>query len=112
MQVAFHVAKNGEQAIGYFDRIDRENQTAKPALVILDINLPRKPGFEVLKHLRRSRRCAKARVIVVSTSNSARDREQMKELGADHYFQKPSEFAGFLKLGELVQELLSAGEPS
>src|SRR5262249_7095276 len=65
-----HVARNGEQAIQFFDRADRASDAPCPALVILDINLPRKPGYEVLKHMRRGRRCGRTPVIVVSTSDS------------------------------------------
>jgi len=110
--VSLYVARNGEQATSYFDRVDRDSETPGPALVILDINLPRKPGYEVLKHLRKSRRSATAHVIVVSTSDSPRDRDQMKQLGADRYFRKPSEYAGFMKLGELVKALLSSDDRS
>jgi DNA-binding NarL/FixJ family response regulator len=52
-------------------------------------------------------RCAQAHVIVVSTSDSKSDREVMKELGADGYFRKPSEFDEFMKLGELVKSVLA-----
>jgi DNA-binding response OmpR family regulator len=59
--------------------------------------------------MRRSRRCANALVIAVSTSDSARDREQMTELGVNGYFRKPSEYAAFMKLGDLVKGLLAEG---
>jgi hypothetical protein len=55
----------------------------------------------------RRRRCANALVIAVSTSDSARDREQMTELGVNGYFRKPSECAAFMKLGDLVKGLLA-----
>jgi CheY-like chemotaxis protein len=72
-----HVVRDGEQAIRYFDAADGDASAPCPSLVILDINLPKKQGGEVLKHMRRSRRCANALVIAVSTSGSARDREHI-----------------------------------
>lgn len=111
LPVALHVVKDGEQAMRYFDHADGDASMPCPSLVILDINLPKMQGGEVLKHIRRSRRCANALVIAVSSSNSARDREQMTELGANGYFRKPSEYAEFMKLGEIVRELLAAGTP-
>jgi two-component system, chemotaxis family, response regulator Rcp1 len=111
LPVALHVVKDGEQAVRYFDRADGDDSLPCPSLVILDINLPKKQGGEVLKHMRRSRRCGNAIVIAVSTSASARDREQMTELGAQAYFRKPSEYADFMKLGEIVKELLAGGTP-
>jgi DNA-binding NarL/FixJ family response regulator len=71
----------------------------------------KKQGSEVLKHMRRSRRCANALVIAVSTSDSAPDREQMTKLGVNGYFHKPSEYAAFMKLGDIVKALLAGGTP-
>jgi DNA-binding response OmpR family regulator len=81
-----------------------------PSVVILDINLPRKQGGEVLKHMRRSR-CQNALVIVVSSSDSVRDHKQMTELGANAYFYKPSEYSDFMKLGDIVLQFLRSWAP-
>ena len=105
--VAVHVVRNGEQAIHFFDRADHVPNAPCAELVILDINLPRRPGYEVLKRVRKSAKCGKAHVIAVSTSDSDSDRQQMAELGAEHYFRKPSEYADFMKLGEIVKGLLT-----
>ena len=107
LPVVVHVVKDGEQAVQFFDRSDADASVPCPALVLLDINLPKKEGDEVLKHMRHSRRCAAALVIVVSSSDSPRDRQQMKSLGADGYFRKPSEYDSFMKLGEMVKTLLA-----
>jgi chemotaxis family two-component system response regulator Rcp1 len=100
------VVHDGEQAIRFFDEVDGDITAPCPALVILDINLPRKHGGEVLQHMRGTRRCGGALVIAVSTSDSAHDREQMTKLGANAYFRKPSEYADFMKLGDMVKRLL------
>jgi chemotaxis family two-component system response regulator Rcp1 len=100
------VVSDGEKAIRLFEKIDSDDNLACPALVILDINLPKKNGGQVLRHMRNTRRCAAARVLVVTSSDSARDRETMAGLGADGYFRKPSDYEHFMKLGGLVRELL------
>jgi len=74
--------------------------------MILDINLPKKHGGQVLQHMRKTRRCATALVLVVTSSDSLRDRETMAKLGANGYFRKPSDYEHFMKLGSLVKELL------
>lgn len=106
LALTLHFATDGEQAVRFFNRVDGDPALPCPALVILDINLPKKRGGEVLKHLRESYRCRKAVVIAVSSSDSARDREEMSRLGADGYFRKPSEYEEFLKLGDIVDRLL------
>jgi chemotaxis family two-component system response regulator Rcp1 len=111
LPVALHVVKDGEQATRYFDRADGDASAPCPSLVILDINLPKKQGAEVLRHMRRSLRCAHALVIAVSTSDSARDREQMTELGANRYFHKPSDYEEFMRLGDIVKGLLASLSP-
>jgi DNA-binding response OmpR family regulator len=87
--------------------VDADASIPCPALVLLDINLPKKNGGDVLKHMRQSRRCAAARILVVSSSDSAQDRQQMKSLGADGYFRKPSQYDAFMELGELIKTLLT-----
>jgi two-component system, chemotaxis family, response regulator Rcp1 len=111
LPVALHVVTDGEQAVRFFDLADEDGNMPCPTLVILDINLPRKQGGEVLKHMRTSRRCGKAVVIAVSTSDSPRDREQMMNVGANGYFRKPSEYDDFMKLGGLVKRLLASAPP-
>jgi two-component system, chemotaxis family, response regulator Rcp1 len=109
--VTLHVVTDGEQAVRFFDQADGDANMPCPVLVILDINLPRKQGGEVLKYMRTTRRCRNAVVIAVSTSDSPQDREQMTNLGANAYFRKPSEYDDFMKLGGLVKRLLDSAPP-
>jgi DNA-binding response OmpR family regulator len=106
LDVALHIVKDGEQAIRFFDQADSDADMPCPALVILDINLPRKHGNAVLQHMRLSRKCGKALVLAVSSSASDRDREEMAKLGANGYFQKPSDYDDFMKLGDIIKGLL------
>ena len=105
-----HVVNDGEEATRFFDRLDQDRSSPCPALIILDINLPKKQGGDVLMHMRNSLRCPNALILVVTTSDSPHDRQQMKQLGANGYFRKPSEYSAFLRLGDLVKELLSPEE--
>jgi two-component system, chemotaxis family, response regulator Rcp1 len=109
LNVEMHVVRDGEKAILFFDEADRDESAPCPDLVIIDINLPKKHGGEVLQYMRRSRRCAAALVLVVTSSDSTRDRDEMAKLGASKYFRKPSEYDGFMKLGDIVREMLAGG---
>jgi CheY-like chemotaxis protein len=107
IEAELHVVKDGEQAVRFFEQADQDDGAPCPVLVILDINLPRRHGGEVLQQIRKSRRCSDGLVIAISTSNSDRDREDMLKLGANGYFHKPSDYRAFMKLGDMVAELLS-----
>jgi DNA-binding response OmpR family regulator len=101
-----HVVQDGDKAIRFFDEADRDPSAPSPDVVILDINLPKKSGAEVLKRMRLSRRCADAPILVVTSSNSEKDRETMALLGVNGYFRKPSVYEEFMKLGGLVKGIL------
>jgi two-component system, chemotaxis family, response regulator Rcp1 len=103
-----HVVKDGEQAVEFLDAAKGGPDGRRPSLVILDINLPKMQGSEVLQHMRKSRGWSDVPVIAVSTSDSAHDRELMTKLGANQYFRKPSAYAEFMKLGDRIRDLLDS----
>lgn len=111
IEADLHVVKDGEQAVRFFEQVDGDDAAPCPVLVILDINLPRRHGGEVLQRIRKSRRCGDGLVIAISTSDSARDRQEMAKLGANDYFHKPSDYREFMKLGDMVRDLLNV-DPS
>ena len=100
------IMQDGEKAIQYFERLDSDDTLQCPAMMILDINLPKRPGNEVLAFMRRSRRCVNTTVLVTTSSDSERDRDEMAKLGVRDYFRKPSDFESFMKLGDIVKGLL------
>jgi DNA-binding response OmpR family regulator len=106
------VAIDGEIAIETLTAIEREADAELPDMLILDINLPRRKGSDVLRHLRMSSRFKQTKVLVVTSSDSSRDREEMSALGSHAYFRKPSNYAGFMKLGALARDLLKGTLPS
>ena len=97
----FHVVADGERAIAYFNGrgpyADRE-QHPLPALVLLDLTLPRCSGFEVLEWLRRQPEFQGIPVVVFSASLRVDDRRRAEELGASEYLPKPTSGVQFLEL--------------
>jgi CheY-like chemotaxis protein len=89
------------------DRAENSPTQPCPDLVLLDLNIPRRDGTEVLRQLRQNKICRNSRVLVVTSSDSSRDREAVNALGIDGYFRKPSAYAEFLKLGPIVKSLLA-----
>lgn len=102
------VVHDGEKATAALAANNQSGQRCFD-LVLLDLNLPRIDGSQILAELRGHPRCPKTPVIVVSSSNAANDRARMAELGISHYFQKPSDLEEFMKLGAVVQRVLTRG---
>jgi len=98
--------EDGEQALELLARLETDVLATCPDLILLDINLPRTDGFQVLARLRKNNRCANVAVIVMTSSAAQEDRAQAMSLQAQAYFQKPNDYNEFLKLGELINVAL------
>jgi two-component system, chemotaxis family, response regulator Rcp1 len=107
LDIDLNVIDDGEHAIDLIKHMDFEDGAWVPDIVLLDINLPRTDGFDVLQQIRLSKSCAKIPVIVMTSSAAPVDQSQSAVLGATAYFQKPSGYDDFLKIGELILKLLS-----
>lgn len=103
-----HVVNDGEAAVRFIDQTEADESAFGPALFLLDLNLPRKSGAEVLQHLRQTRRYASVPVIIVTSSNSDEDRMQAAHLSANAYFHKPASYAAYLTLANLVKSALES----
>lgn len=89
IEVDLQEVHDGQQAVQFIDTADRDPDAFCPELILLDLNLPKKDGAAVLRHIRASHACKDARVLVVSSSDSANDRAAIVALGVDGYFRKP-----------------------
>ena len=78
------------------------------SLIILDLNLPLHDGIEILQELRKTRALAHVPVVVLTSSDSPRDRIVASELGATCYLRKPSNLDQFLSLGAVFKDLLAS----
>ena len=79
-----------------------------PALILLDLNLPKISGLEVLREIRQRDPLAGVPVVIVTSSNSARDRQAAREFNAAAYFCKPDNLAEFMSLAGIVGGILGA----
>lgn len=107
-----HVVRDGAQALEFVGRIGAPGGTPCPDIVLLDLNLPKVDGSEVLAELRRQPRSAHTRVIVITSSDAPRDRERMAQLGIACYFKKPSDLDAFMELGAIVRGVAAAQDTS
>ena len=108
VEADLEIVQDGERALRFFDHVDGDHSVPCPVLAIIDINLPRRHGGEVIQEMRKSRRCANTLVLVVTSSDSAKDRDSMAKLGVNGYFCKPSKYDDFMKLGEIVKILVGS----
>jgi DNA-binding response OmpR family regulator len=99
------VINDGETAIRFVDRLDEE-ETRCVDLVVLDLNLPRRTGREVLERVRASSACENVPVMILSSSGAARDIKETIQLGARRYVRKPVALEEFMKIGGVIKELL------
>jgi CheY-like chemotaxis protein len=97
---------NGEKAIEFIQQVE-SGQDPPPDLVILDLNLPMKPGSRVLQQFRASSRCPRVPIVVLSSSDSYKDRQQARRLGASRYCKKPTRLMEFLSLGGIFKQMLT-----
>lgn len=89
------VVSDGAEAVSYLQACSPEEQ---PALVLLDLNLPKLDGREVLQAIRAAPATRKLPVVVLTTSAEPFDIDQVYALGANSYIQKPVEFERFVEV--------------
>lgn len=104
--VTLTVVGDGEEALRYLNALDADPSVPCPGIVLLDLNLPKRPGTEILARFRAIKRCLGTPVVVLTSSDSLEDRQKAAELGATRYFRKPTSYREFLAIGELLNELL------
>ena len=83
-----NIATDGEQAISYFQSRLANPDEFLPFIVFLDLKLPRKDGFEVLKWIRSQPALNTLPIVIMSSSNRPLDMENAMALGADFYCEK------------------------
>ena len=100
------VQQDGEDMFRLVSEIQDDPAAKPPDIVLLDQNLPRTNGENILEKIRKSSKFNRVPVVIVTSSDSPRDREAVKRLGGDRYFRKPADYDEFMKLGGVVAEVL------
>jgi CheY-like chemotaxis protein len=98
------IARDGQEALDFVFKVNGFEDQTTPDLIILDVNLPKKSGHEVLFEVKRHAIYKQIPVIVLTTSSSKRDIELSYEYFANCYITKPVEVADFLEVIAAVQQ--------
>jgi two-component system, chemotaxis family, response regulator Rcp1 len=98
VHINLHVAVDGDDAMTFLKRERQYADTPRPDLILLDLNLPKKDGREVLKEIKESPTLAVIPVVILTTSASEEDILRTYQLHANCYITKPVDLEGFLKV--------------
>lgn len=101
------VAENGKQALLLLQREDSPSGGTRPALILLDLNLPQHDGTEILQCIRNNPWLASIPVVVLTSSDSPKDQLNVMQFGANRYIRKPSSLDDFMAIGATLKDMLA-----
>jgi CheY-like chemotaxis protein len=99
------IAEDGEAAISLLNRQTTDPAGRKPDLILLDLNVPKKDGTEVLRMIRRTSALSQVPVAILSSSpgDVIQNKLMAAQVAADGYFTKPNNIDDFLRLGSVLR---------
>lgn len=102
MHVNLKIARDGIEAMSFLKQEGEHAKAPRPDLILLDLNLPKKDGREVLQEIKESPTLKSIPVVVLTTSASDKDILQSYMLHANCYINKPVNLEGFLKVVKTI----------
>lgn len=99
-----HVARNGEEALKFLRQEGDFAGSPRPDIVLLDLNLPRIDGREVLARIKADPDLRRIPIVVLTTSDAEEDILRSYDLHANAYVTKPVDFERFLKVIQSIDE--------
>jgi two-component system, chemotaxis family, response regulator Rcp1 len=98
MHINLHVTSDGIDAMSFLNRKEEYANVPRPDLILLDLNLPRKDGRQVLEEIKATPALMTIPIVILTTSASEEDVLRSYRLHANCYISKPVELDGFLKV--------------
>lgn len=99
-----HVAKDGVEAMSFLRREGPYEEAPRPDLILLDLNLPKKDGREVLKEVKEDVDLKRIPVVVLTTSEAEQDILDAYEYRANAYIVKPVDFERFFRTIQTLED--------
>jgi DNA-binding response OmpR family regulator len=97
---------NGGEALAFIRRQGVYAEAAIPDLILMDLNLSKYTGEDILREIRAAKHLAGVPVCVWSSSQSRRDKSLLHDLGVSHFITKPSGLDQFMEIGKTIKDLL------
>ncbi len=101
---ALHVVMDGEEALDYLNKRGKYTAAETPDLVLLDLNLPKIDGREVLEEIKNTPKLKRIPVIVLTTSDAQADILKMYDNHANCYITKPVDFSQFMNVVKSIED--------
>lgn len=98
------VVHDGEQAVAFLKREGKYEAAPRPDIILLDFNLPKKDGGEVLEVIKADGDLRSIPVVVLTTSQAARDIQRAYDLHANCYITKPLELDRFMDVVKSIED--------
>jgi CheY-like chemotaxis protein len=98
------VASDGEEALAFLHRQGQYAKAPRPDLILLDLNLPKKDGREVLKEIKQEKDLKRIPVVVLTTSTAEKDIIKTYDLHANCYVTKPVDFEQFTNVVKSIED--------
>jgi chemotaxis family two-component system response regulator Rcp1 len=98
---------NGSEALSFIRKEGAYVDAAVPNLILLDLNLSKYSGEDILREIRNARHLAGIPICAWSSSRSRRDESLLKDLGVSRFIPKPSGLNQFLEIGKIIKDLLA-----
>lgn len=99
-----HIVKDGVEALQFLKKEDSFKDSVRPDIILLDLNLPRKNGFEVLSEIKQDEDLRTIPVIILTSSKSEIDIAKAYKYHANSYVNKPNDFLDYLKISEILED--------
>jgi CheY-like chemotaxis protein len=99
-----NLVEDGVEAMAYLRREGKYAKAVRPDLIMLDLNLPRKDGREVLEELKNDPVLKTIPIIVLTTSHSDKDILRSYQLNANCYITKPVDFSHFIEVVKSIEQ--------
>lgn len=104
LNAVLHVANNGEEAMKFLRHAGEYTSAPRPDLILLDLNMPRKNGHEVLAEIKGDPLLLRIPVIILTTSQANEDVSRAYAAHANCYIRKPVDFKQFEKVLATIEQ--------